>query len=97
MVYCPVDPVEIFCEALKLKISSCCFCLQSPARDTDCASAVDDGVGDAQNGCDMEQRDDGYLSGAESDSGLVDTRQSINLVVKNLQVCLSGPLKHFFF
>ncbi|CAM9859795.1 unnamed protein product [Ascophyllum nodosum] len=46
--------------------------------DTDCASTADD---------DHErQQDDGYLSGAESDSGLVDTRQSMNLVVKNLQV-----------
>lgn len=31
------------------------------------------------------------MSGAESDSGLVDTRQSINLVVRNLQVGLASP------
>lgn len=56
---------------------------QSPPRatcshgDTDCGS---DGEADEADG--------GYLSGAESDSGLVDARQSINLVVRNLQVGL---------
>ncbi|CAM9282967.1 unnamed protein product, partial [Laminaria digitata] len=42
--------------------------------DTDCDS---DGEG--------ERGDGGYMSGAESDSGLVDARQSMNLVVRNLQ------------
>lgn len=46
--------------------------------DTDCGS---DG--------EREERDDGYMSGAESDSGLVDTRQSMNLVVRNLQASLA--------
>lgn len=45
--------------------------------DTDCGSDNENREG---------ERDDGYMSGAESDSGLVDTRQSINLVMKNLQV-----------
>eukprot|EP00752_Nemacystus_decipiens_P010965 g9745.t2 len=60
---------------------------QSPKRvmpshgDTDCGS-------DGDVGRDQEEpnADGGYLSGAESDSGLVDTRQSMNLVVRNLQV-----------
>ncbi|CAN0067936.1 unnamed protein product [Pylaiella littoralis] len=56
--------------------------VKSPKRvvpshgDTDCGS--DAGDADGEGG--------GYLSGAESDSGLVDTRQSMNLVVRNLQV-----------
>lgn len=64
---------------------------QSPKRvtpshgDTDCGSDGD--VGQEQE---QEQEEGeaggGYLSGAESDSGLVDTRQSMNLVVRNLQV-----------
>lgn len=45
--------------------------------DTDCGSDNENREG---------ERDDGYMSGAESDSGLVDARQSINLVMKNLQV-----------
>lgn len=46
--------------------------------DTDCGS---DGEADRAGG-----EEGGYMSGAESDSGLVDTRQSMNLVVRNLQV-----------
>lgn len=62
--------------------------LQSPKRvmpshgDTDCGS---DGDVEAQRRGEGEG-EGGYLSGAESDSGLVDTRQSMNLVVRNLQV-----------
>ena len=54
--------------------------------DTDCGSDGEDERGDA-----------GYMSGAESDSGLVDARQSMNLVVRNLQVRLRrlfSPLTH---
>lgn len=66
------------------------FCLldeQAPKRamrshgDTDCGS---DGEADRAEG--EEEEEGGYMSGAESDSGLVDTRQSMNLVVRNLQV-----------
>ncbi|CAM9754180.1 unnamed protein product [Ectocarpus sp. 12 AP-2014] len=49
--------------------------------DTDCGS---DGEVDRAGG--EEEEEGGYMSGAESDSGLVDTRQSMNLVVRNLQV-----------
>lgn len=48
--------------------------------DTDCGSDGED-----------ERGDTGYMSGAESDSGLVDARQSMNLVVRNLQVGLRRP------
>lgn len=71
----------------------CYICIdfgQTPPRavgspgDTDCESENDN----ENRGEDEEevQCEDGYMSGAESDSGLVDARQSINLVMKNLQV-----------
>lgn len=76
------------CVCLYFSDGNCVFVLldhlQSPKRvarshgDTDCGS--DGGEQD------QDQEDGGYLSGAESDSGLVDTRQSMNLVVRNLQV-----------
>lgn len=49
-------------------------------------SPVDTSRDDSDCGSTRADEDSGYLSGAESDSGLVDARQSINLVVKNLQV-----------
>lgn len=56
--------------------------------DTDCGSDGD--VGQDEGG--DADAEGGYLSGAESDSGLVDTRQSMNLVVRNLQVGVKGVL-----
>ncbi|CAM9950780.1 unnamed protein product, partial [Hapterophycus canaliculatus] len=63
--------------------------VQSPKRvacshgDTDCGSDGEPDLDATEAGRDG---DGGYMSGAESDSGLVDTRQSMNLVVRNLQV-----------
>lgn len=74
----------IFLEPTKsmVVLNSFALFVQSPPghsrEDTDCGSAGEEE--------EEEEEDRGYLSGAESDSGLVDTRQSMNLVMRNLQV-----------